>query len=251
MSLFSFDRPRLSRALPYNNRLWPGIIFFAALTGIGCWYGGWWAWQNHLFADHGQVIEARVLRKYLAESQGKHGPVYTPHLTYGYQVGNVVVNSDVAISRDTWDQVDGNGGIPIRYLPEDVADSRLANTAEDFKAMLKARLGLGGGLAAFVMGIVGTTYTNRRRMRVERLRTMGLTAAGHVKAVDTERSGKQRVTFLRFEFPDNTGRVIQGRSGPLTFWQQRLWRPGKAIAVFYDPVDSSVFTVNPSVVMDR
>jgi hypothetical protein len=250
MSLFSFDRPYLSRALPYDNSLWPGIIFFAVLTGIGFWYGGWWTWQNHLFADHGQVMEAKVLRKYLAKSQGKHGPVYTPRLAYGYQVGNVVVNYDVAPARDTWDQVDANGGVPIRYLPEDISDSRLANTGEDFKATLKARLGLGGGLLALALGLGVTMSTNRRKKRVERLRTRGLTARGRVTALDTERSGKNRVTFIRFEFTDNRGRVIQGRSWPLTSRQQRLWRQDRAIAVFYDPTDSSVFTVNPNGVMN-
>jgi hypothetical protein len=249
VSLFSFERPCVSRALPYKDNLWPGIIFFAAITGIGLWYGGWWTWQNHLFAEHGQQMEATVLRKYMAVSRGRHGPSYTPHVAYGYRVGDVIINCDTPIQRSTWDEIDGSGGVPIKFLPEDPPDSRIDNTAEDWRSTMKGYLGLGGGLLALVFGVSATVSVHRRKTRVERLRARGLTASGRVTAVDTEQTGKQVRTFLRFEFTDNQGRVILGRSLPLTSRQERLWTQDKAITVFNDPSDSSVFTVNPNLVM--
>ena len=63
--------------------------------------------------------------------------------------------------------------------------------------------------------------------------------------------GKSQQTFLRFEFTDNVGRVVSGRTGGLSWRQQRLWSQDKAITVFFDPVNSSVFTVNPNVVGEK
>jgi hypothetical protein len=247
VSRFSFDRrPRESRALPYRDKLWPGIVCFGALAGIALWYGGWWTWQNHLFAEHGQRLEATVLHKYMAVSHGKHGPYYTPHIAYGYRIGDVIINCDTPVQRSTWDEIDGSGGVPIKFLPEDPPDSRIDNAAEDWPATMKANLGLGGGMLALVFGISATISVHRRKTRVEGLRARGLTASGRVTAVDTERSGKQMRTFLRFEFTDNQGRVNLGRSLPLTSRQERLWTQDMTIAVFYDPADSRVFTVNPN-----
>ena len=94
---------RLARAIPYNENLWIGVAVCALIAVAGFWYGGWWAWQNHLFADHSREMEATVIHKYIVVGQGKHGPTYTPHLQYGYQVGNLIVNCDVSVHHDIYD----------------------------------------------------------------------------------------------------------------------------------------------------
>jgi hypothetical protein len=248
VSLFSFGPTPVKRAIAYNENLWPVVVFVGLVTVGALWYGGWWTWQNHLFADHARQMEAKVLRKYVVESQGKHGPIYTPHLQYGYQVGNLLVNCDVTVGSDIYDQVEEGGDMPIKYLPEDVTNNRLDDTADDYQATVKANFGLIAGAVGLFFTIAGAFNADRRKKTLTKLKTAGLSASGRVTSVETERVGKQMQTFLRFEFTDNYGRVIEGRTPALTSKQKNLWTQDKIITVYYDPANSTVFTVNPSVV---
>ena len=187
MSLFSFGAGSwtVTRAIPFGEKLWPGVIVFGLITGVAFWFGGSMAWENHLFADHAQRMESRVLRKYIAESHGKNGPIYTPHTVYRYQVGNLVTQCDDSVDRGTWDAVHEGGGMPIKYLPEKPSDNRIDNGAVDYKDELIAKFGLIAGLIGLILGVANAVATNRRIKLVERLLTTGLSTTGRVTAVDT------------------------------------------------------------------
>ena len=235
---------RLARAVPFNENLWIGTVVCALIAVAGFWYGGWWTWQNHLYADHGQEMLATVTHKYVVVTQGKHGPIHTPHLQYHYHVRDVAVDCDVSTQWTLYNAVVEGGGMPIKYLPEDPANNRLDDTGDDYQAKMKANGGLIAGLVALVFAIASAIGADRRKKLLTRLKTAGLSTVGRVTSVETERAGKTTVTFLRLEFTDNSGQVISGRTGRLTPKQKRIWNRGDKITIYYDSRNSSVFTTN-------
>ena len=246
MSLFSFgtSSPPAIRAVPFNQKFLPGVVIFGLLAAVALWFGLKWTWENHLFADHARRTEGKVIQKYMTESHGKSGTTYTPRISYTYRAGNVIGNCDVVVPRDIWDQVHDGGSIPIKYLPEDLSDSRIDDTADDLQATMKGCVALGVGLLGLICCITTTVRGNRRKKLLDQLTTRGLSTMGRVTALDTERVGKQTKIFIRFEFTDNRGQVISGRTEPLSGNQNYTWTPNKMITVYYDPANSSVFTVN-------
>ena len=244
MRPFPLDAPRLARAVPYDENLWIGTAFCALIMVAGFWYGGWWTWQNHLFADHSRELLATVTQKYVVVSQGKHGPIYTPHIQYQYHVRDLMVECDTPTKNSLYNQVAEGGGMPIKYLPEDPANNRLDDTADDFASRMKANLGLIAGMVGLVFASASAIRADRRKKLLTRLKTSGLSTVGHVVSVDTERAGKTMATFLRIEFTDNRGQVISARTPRLTPKQIQRWHRGNKLAIQYDPSNPSIFTTN-------
>lgn len=244
MAFLSFGSPPVTRAIAYNRGLWLGVALWAVFTGAVLWFGGWWTWQNHLFADHGRSTAATVIRLYTTISHGRHGSSTTYHVVYGYRVGDLLVNTQTSVHRATYLQMTAGGILPIKYLPEKPDDSRLDNTAEDADKSRAQWAGLGVGLVSLVVGTYATAHTHRRNRLQRRLTATGFSTQGTITDIASERVGKRMQPYLRFEFNDHRGQRIEGRTGPLTDRQAEPWTVGRLITVHYDGADSRVFTVN-------
>ena len=247
MSLFSFSKPAVPRAIVYNRWLPVGVVLWTIFTVVVLGIGGWMTWHNHLFADHARKATGTVLRHYTTITHGKGGSTTTHyHLNYGYRVGDLLVNASTSVRQATWSQLGDGGPVPIKYLPEKPQDSRVDNAGEDYDAWQEATIGLVVGLSSLVIGSIVTARAYRRNRQQKRLVAQGIPTQGRITSVDTERVGKQMMLFLLFEFNDNRGQLVEARTRPLTSKEEGVWTIGKAVPVFYDRDNSRILTVDLS-----
>jgi hypothetical protein len=240
---FGMGAPAVTRAVRYAGAFWFGVVILVLFTGSALCFGGYSAYENYLFDDHARHVVGRVDQKYITTSQSKSGTQYHYHVAYSYDVDNLAYHDADTLSHENWDELSERGAIPIKYLPEKPGDNRIDNTAIDYHAKVKAWFGLGFGLLVLVVGGSGAITTYKRNKLVKRLRSAGISCQGRIISMETERVGKATMAYARFEFTDSSGRVVEGRTWPMSSRQENQWSSRRSIPVFYDPANSNVFTV--------
>ena len=234
----------MSRAVPYNRWLWPGIVVWLVINGLILGTGAWWAYENELFADHAAHIDGTVTRKFVNVSHGRGGTHFSHCVIYTYRAGALVGSRQTVVHGYVWETFLEGGPIPVKYLPENPQHSRIDEPAEDYSATMKARLGLGCGGVFLLLGAAVSYYAIRRNRLHRRLVAAGDSCVGTITSVEVENSGKQLRTYLHLEFRDNYNRLIEGRTWDLPQPEERKWQSGKAVRVYFDPANSSIFTVD-------
>jgi hypothetical protein len=232
----------MEQAQPYFPlRLYTSIWFLltAALAGLGAWE----LYLNHAFAARGIGDEAFVEREYNQVWHDKYGdPRYEPHIVYRYDVNGVTYHPDTVITDDTEVYLRTRVTIPIKYLPEAPARSRIDLEAESDHYRLKAGGGIYIGFLIFVIGGFILGYSASQNAEWKRLKRLGFACIGRVQSIETTnpRTRNER-RFLIVEFTDQAGHRIQGRAQTLSLLQRTRWKEGDSIRVYYDPQNTANF----------
>ena len=234
----------MKRAIPHGP-IWPGILFSILGGGFLSW-AIWLAYQNHLFASYARHTEGIVVRKFVTETYGRHGTVYHHYnFLYEYAVGPLQVERAVEVHGLTWSQYAERDSILITYLPEEPKNSRIDDPSETRATSTQAHWALGIGLATLIFGCGTTAYIVQKNNIRKSLMGSGLQTTGKITSVATENpSGKQVRTFLKLEFSDNRGRLVQGRTWDLSRAEEDAWNEGMPVQVFYSSTNPDQFTVS-------
>lgn len=94
--------------------------------GIGAPLLGWHEWSEsqklQRLVSQGQMGLASIVRHYVFN--------VTPRLEYEVNVGGQSYRRDVMLAQEDWDTLKGQSDVPVRYLPDDPAFSRLVMLRE-------------------------------------------------------------------------------------------------------------------------
>ena len=230
-------------AIPYRT-WWPGAALWVLAMGTVLWFGVKWTLEDDAFASHARHIQGTVLQKFTTTTTGKGGRTYTHfNIVYEYRSGNILGEGQKEVRGDEWRAFSEGNPLPVEYLPEAPGDSRIDDGIEDQTAALKAYLSVRFACFGLLAGTIISICAHRRNQRHQRLVATGLTCRGRVTSVEVV-TGKQTRTYLIFEFTDNGGRVVRGRTWDLDRKEVWYWETGREIKVWYDPARSDVFTVD-------
>jgi hypothetical protein len=235
------------RAGPYTS-LWIGVSFWALVT-IGVVGGTVWELnQNYLFAYFSQPAEAAIAQKFMQVSQGKHGKVYTPCLVYQYQVGATVFHCQSTVQNNTYSTVAEGGEMPILYLTGNPGDNRIELPSEIRSVCVITWIAITASLLIGIGGAFSINYYVKRNRLNRWLLASGMSCRGTVSSVDFNLVGKAqtRCYFLNFDFRDNQGQTISGKTWYLKPGTETDWREGSTLPVYFDPSNSKSFTVDLS-----
>jgi hypothetical protein len=93
---------------------------------IGAPLLGWHEWTEsqklQRLVDHGQMGLAKIVRLYVFN--------VTPRLQYEVSAGGKTYRRDVMLTQDDWDRLQGQSDVPVTYLPEEPAFSRMVGFRE-------------------------------------------------------------------------------------------------------------------------
>jgi hypothetical protein len=149
---YNFDQPAAPRGfLRLFSLIW--ALATVILLGSGL-YG---LYENHLFATEGIHTQGKVDKQFDQTSiTNKVGSQTRRYLSYSYTVdGTAYASAEIPVATSTWLQVDLHGAIPISYLRDDPAISRIdlpdENLVSKWFPLVLISLGvlfMVGGLAA-------------------------------------------------------------------------------------------------------
>jgi hypothetical protein len=234
----------MKQAVPYTV-LWPGYILWPIVTATIFYFGLPMAYKNHRFAVESKPVMGTVDdRTYSVSRGGRGGTQYSYYIVYHYEVGNLRAFCRTSVHLATWQVLQKAQPIPLKYLADDPASSRIALSPEENGYRISAVATNVGGLISLFGGAGVLRFLYLRNKRYEKLVAQGLTAQGQVTDIRTERRGKSTVTFMVFEFHDGSGKVIEGKTWPLSTSTLNSWEVDNSIRVYYDRQDSSSFTVD-------
>lgn len=235
----------MTRAIPFTS-IWLGLVLWVLVGGSLLAGASWLLYQDYLFANYGKPIMGTVDRKFMRETQGKHGPVYTPCLDYEFQVGQMTAHCESTVQNGTYESVTEGDPLPIIYLPEKITDNRINLPAENQRVQLITFGLVTASLVVFVGGLFILRYYLRQNKINRYLLSNGLSCQGLVSEVKFNLVGKAQTKqyYLVFTFRDNQGRERAGTTWPLKRGEESLWKESSPIQVYFDPNNSERFTVD-------
>ena len=236
---------RAIRAIQYQSP-WLMLVIWILVTGGLLYWAGIRAYDDYLFSDHAATTTGTVVQKYITESHGRHGTTYHRHISFNYRAGNVEGFCEMEVQYGTYYYLQTNGPIPVMYLPESPQKVRVNLLAEDRSIRRTTYFLEGLGALFLIGGIVAFALTFRSNTIYQRLWREGEACRGTVSDVPFDYVGKGRVQkfYLKFQFRDNAGNDICGRSWYLPREQEGRWREGDSIDVRYDRQKPRWFTID-------
>ena len=222
------------------------LVLWTLVTGGLIYWAANRAYDDYRFSNHAATTTGIVQQKYLTQTHGRSGTTTHHHLSFTYRAGNVVGYCDEEVQYGTYYYLKTGGDIPVMYLPEAPEKVRINLLAEDREIRRKTYCLEGFSVVIFLFGAIAFPMTFRSNAIYERLWREGLTTMGTVQDVPFDLVGKGRVKkfFLKFQFRDNNGNDILGRSWYLTASQEGRWQEGDEIAVHFDRRKPWLFTVD-------
>jgi hypothetical protein len=234
------------RAIPYTS-LWLGIGLWGLITFGVVGATIWELNQNYLFAYHAQAAQAKVMRMFVkVSSGGRGGKSYTPCIDYRYTAGAYTFECVSKVDKSTYASFETGSEMPILYVTDRLNDSRIETPAEINDVRALTVTGIVVSVALLIGGAFSLRFHLRRNRLYRWLLDSGIRTMGQVSAVKYDVFGKTRTRkyYLNFEFRDNMGRSLGGRSWYLPTYLESGWKEGSQIAVHFDPAKPEHFTVD-------
>jgi hypothetical protein len=234
----------------------PGVLYYplgiigtiwallvAALFGVSAYL----AYENHLFAIHGRKVTGGLINKWVEKhTGGRSGTSYSFYIRYDYRVtGGLIGTCSTTLPRGTWDLLEVGQTLPLVYLPEKPIDSRIDTPAQAAHYTMTAAVVFLFGAVILGLGGWGLGCQHGQNKIFLWLGESGARCQGTVASLVDVNTGKGGIrSYLAFRFVTNTGREITGRTGYLTWAQNRCWKENDPIRVFYNPARPEQFAAD-------
>ena len=203
-------------------------FFILAKRSFAFCFGGIWLFCGALFLIIGIYIgieEFRVQERFKTAALITEGMVLTKSTTGSsnnrtYRVGyrfrapdGTVVNNQVTVSGDVWDQVTERGPIRVAYLPDDPATNRIEGAESRWTLVL-----IFTGIGLFLVPLGGWIFFKGLNsvLRELKLEMTGMPTEAIVTSI-----GLADVSFdgvpqwnIRYRYQDNRGRNYTAKSPP-------------------------------------